>query len=293
MLFDPNYPASSSLRPLLYTPFVVSKEVRNNITKVARQSQREHNVDIRDALSRSLRVDAKTQEARGQGIKSRKTKISAFFNSLLKSSPPIMFERRLIEQAYIDLANRVGGREFLSQYQLYLPRRDEMIRNDYMDRSLLLMEEFESRGYGIHLFRIAAPSGAYRETIDGIDDCIVALVDQKGRDALDELREPMSLLNELYRGRGVLYSSYIEHVDPWVRAGFSEEERNRLIAFARLKEVDDEESNFRLSRKAPDSQKYQYWQKVREEVGALGVEPADQIFLRGVIARLVDQTTSK
>lgn len=293
MLFDPSYPASSSRRPLLYTPFAVSKEVRSNIIKIARQSQRGRKVDIRGALSRSVKFSERPQGPKDREVKSQNTKMGVFLDRFLKRVPPIIFEKQLMEQAYDDLTSRVGGRDFLSTYQLYSPRREEMIRNDFMDPTLILLEDLENRGYDIHLFRSAAPSGAYIETVDGIDDCIVALVEQKGRAALDELREPMSLLNELYRGRGVLYGSYIEHVDPWVRSGFSEEERNRLIAFARLKEVGDEESNFRLSRKAPDSQKQQYWQEVRREVRDLGVEPTDQIFLRGVIDRLVNRTTSK
>lgn len=180
MLFDPNYPASSSRRPLLYTPFALSKEVRSDIIKIGRQSQRGRKVDIRGALSRSVKFGERPQGAKDREMNSQNTK---------KRVPPIMFEKQLMEQAYDDLTNRVGGREFLSHDQLYSLKEDnEQIRNDYMDPSLLLMEELENRDYGIRLFRIAAPSGASKRTVDGLDDCLVALVDQKARAALDKLK---------------------------------------------------------------------------------------------------------
>lgn len=291
MLFDPNYPTSSSRRPLLYTPFAVSKEVRSNIVKIARQSQRERGVGFAEAFSRSVKLGERPQGRKDRVVKSQNTKIGGFLDRFLKRAPPITFEKQLMEQAYDDLTNRVGGRDFLSEYQLYSPKgHDEMIRNDYMDPSLLLMEELENRNYGISLFRIAAPSGASKRTVDGLDDCIVALVNQKGRAVLDEFRRgPMNILNELYRGRGISYSAYIDRPDSWARSGFSEEERKRLISFARLKEVDDERSNFALREKTSGAQDSKYWEEVRIQVKELKIEPADQIFLRGTISRLVDR----
>lgn len=297
MLFDPSYAAGFSRWPLLYTPFAVSKEVRSNIIKIARQSQRGHKLDLVDALSRSVKLGERYQERKDRGVESQKTKISVFLDRFLKRAPPIIFEKQLMEQAYDDLTNRVGGRDFLSEYQLYSPKlRDEQIRDDYMDPSLLLMEDLENRGYGIRLFRLAAPSGASKRTVDGIDDCIVALVNQKAREALDKLREPMGILNELHRGRGIAYSGYIDDffgrrksLYSWNGSPFTEEERKRLIAFARLKEVADEKSNFTLRKKTPEEETEKYWVKVKKEVQELNIEPADQVFLRRVISRLVDQ----
>ena len=288
MLFDRNYPVQASRIPLLYTPLAVSKEVKNNIVRIAKQSEKGREPDVRSSLLRSVRLGS-PQETHKKSKEGRKPLLSRFFKRDSSGRIGIIFDRQLIEQAYDDLINRVSARNFLSQCQLYLPRRDELIRNDFMDPSLLLMEDLENRGYGIHLFRIAAPSGAYRETVDGLDDCIVVLVDQEGRKVLDELTEPMSIINELYRGRGILYSRYIDSADSWTRFGFSEKEKNRLIAFARLKEVSDEESNFALHKKTSSLQDREHWEKTRADVRKLNVESADQIFLRDVISRLVDR----
>jgi len=302
MLFDPNYPDKSSGWPLLYKPFAVSKEARNSIIEIARQSQKKNKIDYKKFLLDSVELGGAVRDRKYRGSKSKETKMEKFLSKFLKRGSrgsSIGFEKQLMEQAYDDLIDRVDGRDFLSRYQLYSPRRDELILNDFMDPSLLLMEDLENRDYGIKLYRIAAPSGAYRRTGDGLDDCVVGLADQKARDLLDKLiwGEPMSILNELYRGRGVFYPRYVEHVfrdtkldSSWERSSFSEEERNRLISFAIQKEISDDESNFALSKRTPSLEDREYWKKSRAKVRDLNVEPADQIFLRGVIARLVDRT---
>ena len=293
MLFDPNYPVRFSSRPLLFTPFAVSKDVRRNIIKIAKQSGKDRRVDIKDALLRSVKLGEVPQEPKEIGFKNKKTKIASILNRLLTRTPLMPFEKQLMEQAYDDLINRVGGRDFLSRYLLYLPRGDELMRNDYMDPSLLLMEELESRNYDIHLFRVVASSGGPIETADGLDDCIVALVDQKAKEALDKFWGAKSILNHLYRARGVMYSSYISYTRSWEGSGFSEEERKRLIGSARLKEVEDEKRNYVLRQENPDPETLEYWEKVKAEVEELKTEPADQSFLRGVITRLADRTLLK
>lgn len=104
----------------------------------------------------------------------------------------------------------------------------------------------------------------------------------------------------MYRGRGISYTGYIDDffgrrksLYNWEGSGFSEEERKRLIAFARLKELDDEKSNYALDKKTPDQQTVIYSDKVRKEVKELKVTPADQPFMRGVIAGLIDRTLDK
>lgn len=274
ILFDPKYPTASSLRQLLYTPFSISNDLRDGLIATAKQAE-----------------EKQKEAKRNQGKKKK-----PFLDRLITFGEGIALweEVRLIARAYEDLMAAVGGREYFST-----SRYDELMINDYENPALLLVEELEERGYGVDLFRVAAASGGYRKTVDGIDDCIVVLADNKAMDILHRLRRSgaMAILNELYRGRGISFSAYTEHLfspsakphSDWEESNFSEEERNMLLVFAIERIIGIERNNLALEGKRIDSSKDDYWRDLRRKTKNLGVESADQIFLRRIIGRLVEK----
>lgn len=272
MLFDPNYPIASSRRPLLYTPFSISNELREGLIETARKAERKY------------------RESQDGKEKRKKP----FLDGLISFGDGITLkeETRLVVRSYDDLMAAVGGRECFSTWQ------DELMVNDYENPALLLVEELEERGYEVDLFRVAAASGGYRKTPDGIDDCIVVLADNKAMDVFNRLRfGAMRILNELYQGRGMLFSAYIEHLfspsakphSDWESSGLSEEERSMLLVSTMQRIISIERNNLALEGKRIDSSKNEYWQELKRKTKKLGVESADQIFLRRIIRRLVEK----